>query len=132
MFRLNTVVFSLFVVFYFCVAQHVKTLEQALRKVMEYQQVSVLSCLKTALNLGSPSCSILQALQHTATKMSYKILEEIYRGIRRIAYCAGRERDKQPVILKIYIAEFLTERQVAHLNREIIPPWKQPTKFVIT
>jgi hypothetical protein len=50
--------------------------------------------------------------------MSYRILEEIYRGSRRIADCAERERDKQPVILKIYIAEFSTERQIANLNRK--------------
>jgi hypothetical protein len=50
--------------------------------------------------------------------MSCRILEEIYRAAGGSSTAAERERDKQPVILKIYIAEFPTERQIDNLNRK--------------
>jgi len=50
---------------------------------------------------------MLQPLQHTATKMSYRILEEIYRAVGGSS--TGQNEREQPVILKIYIAEFPTK-----------------------
>jgi predicted ATPase/serine phosphatase RsbU (regulator of sigma subunit)/tRNA A-37 threonylcarbamoyl transferase component Bud32 len=50
----------------------------------------------------------------------YQILEKIYEGIRTVVYRGLRERDRQPVIVKIIQDEHPTLEQITNLRQEFI------------